>query len=165
MRPASSYNLDGLRARSLGAVATEPAAMVAIVDMVRAAGGRMTTPKRAVVAALLAADQHRTAEEIAADVHRRHPDVHESTVYRILRGLEDLGVAEHVHLGHGPAVYHLTARSHHHLVCEVCGGVQEIPDVTVRRLVRTLKDQFGFDASPRHFAISGRCRRCGDAGR
>src|SRR5256885_9827444 len=98
-----------------------------IIVTVRATGARITTPKRAVIAALLSSDRHRTAEQLAAHVQRAHPDVHTSTIYRNLHSLEELGVVEHVHLGHGPAVYHLTDRAHHHLVCESCGRVQEVP--------------------------------------
>jgi Fe2+ or Zn2+ uptake regulation protein len=131
-----------------------------VIAGLRAAGERITTPKRALVSALLASDSHVTAEELVATVQDRHPDVNRSTVYRILRGLEERGIVEHAHLGHGPAVYHLRDRSHHHLVCEVCGHVEEIPDAALNAIVRRLRTDFGFAANPRHFAISGRCRSC-----
>ncbi len=54
--------------------------------------------------------------------------MHESTVYRFLDELERLGVVDHVHLGHGPAVYHLASDAHHHLVCDRCGAVEEVPE-------------------------------------
>ena len=131
-----------------------------IIGAIRAAGARITTPKRAVIAALLSNDRHRTAEQLAVHVQRSHPDVHTSTIYRNLHSLEELGVVEHVHLGHGPAVYHLTDRAHHHLVCDSCGQVQEVPDSALAGIVRKLETEFHFAASPRHFAIAGRCKAC-----
>ena len=55
-----------------------------------------------------------------------NPDVDTSTVYRTLGLFEELGIVEHAHLGHGPAVYHL-GQTHQHLVCEVCGTVIDVP--------------------------------------
>jgi Fe2+ or Zn2+ uptake regulation protein len=131
-----------------------------VISQLREAGERITTPKRAVVSELLAADGHTTADELVARVQAMHPDVNRSTVYRILHSLERLGIIEHVHLGHSPAVYHWAGQSHHHLVCESCGAVQEIPEATFTALTRKLRAEFGFTANPRHFAVSGRCKRC-----
>src|SRR3546814_6984453 len=63
-----------------------------ILSALRDDGGRVTTGRRAVVRALLTADDHHvTAEDIAATVQRDHPDVHLSTVYRTLAALAPRG--------------------------------------------------------------------------
>src|SRR5918999_3307606 len=98
-----------------------------LLDLVRANGGRVTAPRRAILAALLEADGHVTAEDLTARVQSRLPDVHVSTVYRTLETLADLGVVVHVHLGHGRAVFHLADDRHQHLVCDHCGRVIEAP--------------------------------------
>ena len=91
----------------------------AILDALRADGGRVTTGRRAIVRALFTGpDHHVTADDVAALVQADHPDVHLSTVYRTLESLEALGVVDRVNLGAGPAVYHLTDHVHHHLVCD-----------------------------------------------
>ncbi len=105
-------------------------------------------------------DGHPTAEELTADVQVHQPDVHESTVYRFLDELERLGVVDHVHLGHGPAVYHFADDTHHHLVCQQCGLVIEVPDHTLDMLHRRLRTEFSFEVEPRHFAVMGRCGTC-----
>ena len=79
------------------------------VRAVREAGGRATVALRCVVAALAQSERHCSAEELVAAVHAQFPEVNESTVYRTLERLEELGVAYHVHLGHGPAQWHLVA--------------------------------------------------------
>ena len=98
----------------------------AILDRLRASGGRITSARRALVNALFEHGGHPTAENLAAVVQARHPDVAQSTIYRILDDLEQLGEVQHTHLGHGPAVYHLAETAHPHLVCEDCGLVQEL---------------------------------------
>ena len=131
-----------------------------ILALLRERGGRVTTARRAIIAALLGAGDHVTADELTVAVQAAHPDVHQSTIYRTLEALEDLAVVDHVHLGHGRAVYHLADEAHQHLVCERCGVVIEVPDQAFAPLATTLRRKFGFTIDPRHFALSGLCRAC-----
>ena len=131
-----------------------------ILAEVRRNGGRLTTPRRAIVEALVRAGGHVTADELADAVQKDYPEVHLTTVYRFLDTLEKLGLVDHVHLGHGRAVYHLAGDAHHHLVCEDCGDVVEVPDETFAELGTELLREYGFTVRPRHFAVVGRCRRC-----
>ncbi len=131
-----------------------------ILARLRAQGGRVTTGRRAILEAFLGLGGHVTAEALTARVHAGQPDVHESTVYRFLDELERLGVVDHVHLGHGPAVYHLATDTHHHLVCDRCGTVVEVDDELFADLRGRLQAEFGFTLQPRHFAVTGRCRAC-----
>lgn len=131
-----------------------------ILGLLRERGGRLTTARRAIVAALVGAGGHVTADQLATTVQRDHPDVHLTTVYRVLDTLEELEVVDHVHLGHGRAVYHLTDESHQHLVCEVCGTVVEVPDEVFAALAARLDDAYGFAIRPHHFAVLGRCAAC-----
>jgi Fe2+ or Zn2+ uptake regulation protein len=131
-----------------------------ILALLRARGGRITTSRRAILEAFLGVGGHVTAEALTARVQVGQPDVHESTVYRFLDELERLGVVDHVHLGHGPAVYHLASDAHHHLVCDGCGTVTEVPDEVFADLRARLQAEFGFVLQPRHFAVTGHCRSC-----
>lgn len=132
-----------------------------ILTMLRAQGGRVTTSRRAILETFLGIGGHITAEALTARVQAAQPDVHESTVYRFLDELERLGVVDHVHLGHGPAVYHLASDAHHHLVCDRCGTVVEVPEELFAELRGRLQAEFGFTLQPRHFAVTGRCTACG----
>jgi Fur family transcriptional regulator, ferric uptake regulator len=132
-----------------------------ILEALRADGGRVTTGRRAIVTALVTApDHHVTADAVAAAVQAEHPDVHLSTVYRTLDALERLGVVDRVNLGPGGAVYHLTHHAHHHLVCEGCGAVTEVPDDVFGALSAEVNRRYGFTLSARHLSLSGRCASC-----
>lgn len=137
-----------------------PSAVEAILAELRANARRVTSSRRAILEAFVRDGGHVTAERLTTEVQRRHPDVHESTVYRFLDDLEELGIVDHVHLGHGPAVYHLAEDRHHHLVCQGCGTVVEFPPAIANPLRRKLHQTYGFDVDLRHFAIPGRCREC-----
>jgi len=134
-----------------------------LVATIRDHGGRVTTARRALVTALVQARGHVTADDLAALVQKAQPDVHLSTIYRSLDALERIGIVDHVHLGHGRAVYHLADEPHQHLVCEVCGAVVEVPDATFAALSDTLRQGYGFSIRPNHFAVLGRCRACAGA--
>jgi Fe2+ or Zn2+ uptake regulation protein len=140
------------------APASEP--VEEVLALLRARGGRVTTARRQLLEALFESADHRTAEDLAATVQARSPDVHISTIYRNLDELERLGVIVHTHLGHGPASYHLASSPHGHLVCETCGLTIEAPEQLFSGLSRSARDRFGFRIDPRHFAVLGRCRDC-----
>jgi Fur family transcriptional regulator, ferric uptake regulator len=132
-----------------------------VLGLIRRRGGRVTATRRAVVAALLGGrGEHLTAEDVVARVQRSQPEVHLSTVYRTLDALQDLGVATHVHLGHGPSTYHLAVESHHHAVCDGCGEVTELPADLFDGVARQVERDTGFRIDPAHFALPGRCRSC-----
>lgn len=135
-----------------------------LIAELRARGGRVTGARRGILAALVSAHGHLTADELATRVQAAQPDVHLSTIYRSLDALEQLGLVDHVHLGHGRAVYHLTDDPHQHLVCEECGVVIEVPDSTFGVLSADLMDEYGFAVRPNHFAVLGRCAACRSTG-
>lgn len=132
----------------------------AAMERIRASGGRATVDRRAVLEALVRNEDHATAEELAELVRAEHPDCNLATVYRTLELFERLGIAFHVHLGHGPSQWHLAEAVHHHLVCDECGAVVEVGDDVFDPLRRRILADTGFVLDPHHFSLSGRCARC-----
>ncbi len=130
------------------------------LERLRRSGGRVTQARRVIIDVLADAGGHLTAEELFHAVSIRDASVHRATIYRTLDALERVGVLEHVHLGHGSAVYHLVGASHFHLVCERCGAVTEIPESIFASALEQIQFDWGFRARLSHFAILGTCRRC-----
>ena len=97
-----------------------------------------------------------TAEELA----ERHADIDPATVYRSLSHFEEVGVVEHVHLGHGPAAYRWVGQRTVTAVCEVCGTVTDIPASELDDLAERLEQRYGVCLSLGHFALSARCTDC-----
>jgi Fe2+ or Zn2+ uptake regulation protein len=131
-----------------------------ILGQLRKRGGHVTAPRRAIIAALLEAGEHVTAEELVEVVKLVDPEIHLSTVSRTLEALTELGVVTHVHLGHGPAVYHLSDDVHFHLVCYECGAIIELPPDAFDALGDRFQRDYGFRLDERHFALGGHCRAC-----
>jgi len=127
---------------------------------VRESGGRMTFPTRAVLAILGESDDHLTADDIIAELERRSPGIAPSTVYRVIQRLGELDVIAHVHTGIGPAVYHLRATSHAHLVCNRCHVISDVSERELGALARSLRRQHGFVLDAHHSALIGLCANC-----
>ena len=143
----------------MSAAAADPR-LEEILDLLRTDGGRITSARRAVVTHLLASHGHVSADDLAAEIQAELPDVSVSTVYRTLDVLERLGQVEHVHLGHGPSLFHLADRRHVHLLCRRCDRVIELPDGYLADLADRLDTDQGFLLEPRHFALLGTCAAC-----
>ena len=133
-----------------------PADLDEALARVRTHGGRVTAATRAVAALLHADDVSRTAEEIGD----RLPDLERSVVYRVLARFEELGIAEHVHLGHGRAVYRRAGLGTVPVVCTACGRVVELARDDVAVFVADVADRTGIAVDLTHFPLTGRCRTC-----
>ncbi len=149
--------------RAPGARAQRDDPVGAVLDLFRAQGGRVTVSRRLLLRCLFDRPGHRTADELVAAVQALDPEVHRSTIYRNLDELERLGVVEHVHLGHGPATYHLSTEQHGHLVCERCGTAFAVPDAFFAPLAEAALSELGFHVRARHFAVLGTCGACAAA--
>jgi len=121
--------------------------------------GYRLTPQRKLVLEAVARLGHATPEDISGVV--RETGVNISTVYRTLELLEELGLVQHTHLGHGAPTYSVASESDHvHLVCRDCGAVDEAPPTVVATVVEELATTRGFRVDVGHFAVFGRCRAC-----
>jgi Fur family ferric uptake transcriptional regulator len=141
-----------------------------IADL-RSEGLRITAARRAICEALASgAREHLDAAELRERAERTSGTrIDQSTVYRTLDVLERLGVLHHAHLGHGPAIVHLTTETdHQHLVCERCGKTVDVPLDEVSTMFDRLAHTHGFASiESRHFALIGLCEECAanDSGR
>jgi Fur family ferric uptake transcriptional regulator len=132
-----------------------------ILDRLRRDGGRVTASRRAVIDAMLASSSHHmTAADVVDAVRTDNPDFHESTVYRTLERLADLGVIARIQIGPGPAVFHLSVAQHHHLVCDRCGSVAEAPSSLLGVVGVRLRREHGFVLDPAATPLHGLCAAC-----
>ena len=124
-------------------------------------GYRLTPQRMMVVEALHSVDKHISAEEIYAQVRARYPYANISTVYRTLELMKELGLVTEIALGDGRVRYHPAEKGHHHhLICQKCGGVIDLPESALIPLKNALSDNYRFEADLKHLAIFGLCSEC-----
>lgn len=133
-----------------------------LVETLRRAGYRLTKQRRLICRVLAEAPgDHLSAADIVERAGGPAGVLDTSTVYRTLEIFEALGVLHHVHLGHGPGIYHLSDRSdHHHLVCEACGRVVDLPLDALESSFNEIITRYRFVPDGIHFAILGRHVDC-----
>jgi Fur family ferric uptake transcriptional regulator len=131
------------------------------IDAVRSSGLRLTSARRLVLEALLAAGGPISAEDIADVLGGTMTQSDIASVYRNLETLGELGLVRHFHAGHGPGRYVLEGLGEHeYLACESCGRLESVDPSSldgVREQVRRLS---GFEARFSHFPIVGLCADC-----
>jgi Fur family transcriptional regulator, ferric uptake regulator len=131
-----------------------------ILHALKARGYRMTPQRRAIVAEITKTAGHIAPQEVAARVKWRMPGVNDSTVYRTLDLLEEMGFLAHAHLGAGPAYHRAGEHDHVHLICERCGADDALSVEEAEPLRDLISAHNGFLPDFTHFAISGLCRAC-----
>ncbi len=129
-------------------------------------GRRLTSPRRAILEAVSAADGPLTVAEIHARLSR--PAVNRVTVYRTVHLLLAAGLLRVVETTRGTARYALGKQFTGHryvLVCQQCGRVEEstgcpVTEDAVTRLRRQARRARHFRVVDHELRLLGLCRAC-----
>lgn len=130
---------------------------------IRAAGLRLTLPRRAICRILAENNEaFLSATEIIELVAARTGAVDGSTVYRTLNELARLGYVHYLPIGNQAWAWHPTVDGvhHYHLICEACGRTHTVPLAELAPAFDRIHAKYGFDPSANHFAILGLCDGC-----
>lgn len=127
------------------------------------AGLRPTRQRATILEALRRAGRPVTAQALHARMRGRGgPGL--ATVYRTLQALAQVGLARTFPAGEGELAYKLCEPGHHHhLICEGCGLVVEIPSCEVEPWAARTARRRGFTVSSHQAEIFGRCPSCAGA--
>jgi Fur family transcriptional regulator, ferric uptake regulator len=133
----------------------------AVLAQLRADGGRVTRSRRIVLEAMFElGDHHLTAADIVQGVRAVDPAFHESTVYRTLARLEELGVVTTLASSDRATTYHVGGHVHLHAICDACGAAQGLDVAVLAPVVEAVNDEHGFAVEPGRTVLRGRCRDC-----
>lgn len=123
-------------------------------------GGRKLTPQRERIFRVLHGNPtHPTAEAVHAEVVADMPSVSLRTVYATLHDLAEMGELVQLDLGTGSSRFDPNVSEHHHLVCDVCGRVQDI-DLAVPTFELDTDAARGFHVDATQIVLRGRCATC-----
>jgi Fur family ferric uptake transcriptional regulator len=123
-------------------------------------GYRLTPQRQLILETVRRAGDHVTPEEVYQRVHRRNPAVSRATIYRTLEFLCELRLIHAMYWG-GQMYYEIAgAELHHHLVCRVCGAIEQIDHVLLDDLFQAIEQKHRFAIDMEHVALFGLCRHC-----
>jgi Fur family transcriptional regulator, ferric uptake regulator len=129
-------------------------------DALRDAGLRATRQRLTVLEALRGRRDAVTAQDLHAELRAAHEPVGLTTVYRTLTALAEAGFLD-TFTREGEQAFRLCSEAHHHhLVCEVCGTVEELESELVEEWVTGVVGRRGFQVTGHRADIFGICSSC-----
>ncbi len=130
----------------------------------RAAGLRVTVPRRAVLSWL---DQHphSTVDAIAAAVRQTLGTVSTQAIYDVLGVCTAAGLLRRIEPAGHPARFERRVRdNHHHVVCRVCGRTDDVDCVVGDAPCLDASEDRGFTIDEAEVVFWGQCPDCETAG-
>jgi Fur family transcriptional regulator, ferric uptake regulator len=126
-------------------------------------GGLKSTRQRdEIFTIFLHSPGHKNLAQIYARVAKVHPKIGYTTVYRTLKLLVRLGLAEERKFADGETRYEPVAREghHDHLICLGCGKIIEFEDGTIESLQNRVAGRYHFKIFHHRMELYGRCAAC-----
>ncbi len=131
-----------------------------LAQELRELGYRVTPQRRVILHILRHANNHLTPSEVFALAQESLPGLTETTVYRTLEFLAQIGLAQAAFGSSGKRAYEISDHDHHHLVCRACGYEIEIPHAQLVGLYAELEENTSFKLAQNHIALFGLCPGC-----
>lgn len=135
-----------------------------IMQQLKEMGCKLTPQRRMLVEALMeAGEAGLTADEIYQQVRAKYPEVGLDTIYRNLRMLTKLSVADEVKLPGKLARYSLVLQAHQHgLICLECGREIALTRCPIRELETVAREEHGFVIASHRIELFGYCMDCAE---
>ncbi len=122
----------------------------------------VTAQRLAIAEVLIGSARHLSAEEVAQALLERGERAGTATVYRTLDLLVRSGLVVERDFGEGFRRFE-AARDvphHEHLLCTVCGAVQEFRDERLERMTTIIAEAHDFARQRHRLVIQGVCAAC-----
>lgn len=136
------------------------------IASLRSRGYRVTPQRLIVLDAVCEIEKHATFGDIYARVKELDPTIDQSTIYRALDVLCEVGLVVASEIGDLGKVYKIAGESdHHHLVCLNCGQVIRVDVETFRPVQDLIEQLYGFKINADHLSFNGVCQQCREKSR
>ncbi len=104
---------------------------------------------------------HRATKEVIDEAKRLSPQIGDTTVYRALMRLRDLGLVREVNIpGGNCATYEPMGPPHAHFRCGICKTITDVEYVLPDRTVRKLAKRYAIDIEDTLLSLRGTCAQC-----
>ena len=125
-------------------------------------GLKQTAQRDTILRTFLETREHLSTDELHRLVKKKDARIGITTVYRTLKLLAECGLASEVAFHDGIARYEhqYNRRSHHHMVCTLCGSSVEFFSPAVDGLEQEIGSKYHFTTTRHTFQIYGVCEDC-----
>jgi Fur family peroxide stress response transcriptional regulator len=130
-----------------------------VAAKLKAARYRITPQRLAVIKALISSDEHPTVEKIYRQIRGDFPSTSIATVYNTLECLKNLGEVLELARSGGSRYDGRNPHPHPHLVCAVCGRIEDV-DMDLRQAGERIADQRGYSDIRHDLEFTGVCPQC-----
>jgi Fur family ferric uptake transcriptional regulator len=105
---------------------------------------------------------HMTVDDLYRVIHRKHPGIGRTTIYRALKLFVDAQLASSIELKDGLTRFeHKYRHAHHdHMICTECGTILEFVSPEIERLQDEIAEAYGFAIDSHRHQIFGLCQKC-----
>jgi Fur family ferric uptake transcriptional regulator len=105
---------------------------------------------------------HMTVDDLYRVIHRKHPGIGRTTIYRALKLFVDAQLASSIELKDGLTRFeHKYRHAHHdHMICTECGTIIEFVNHEIERLQDEIAEAYGFTIESHRHQIFGLCQKC-----
>jgi Fur family transcriptional regulator, stress-responsive regulator len=126
-------------------------------------GGLRGTRPRLAVLRVMHANPHLGTEAIIRLVRAELGSVSHQAVYDVLRALTEAGLLRRIQPAGSVALYEArVGDNHHHLVCRICGDIQDVACAISPAPCLTASNDAGFEIDEAEVVYWGRCPTCSD---
>lgn len=123
---------------------------------------RFSKQRQAIIESLTQRIDHPTAETLYQSLRKQHPGISLGTVYRNLSLLEEQGTVLRLPMTGGPDRFDGNTADHHHLQCESCGTIIDLPAAPLVDMQKAQRHaaQYGAEIDDVRLIFTGRCEGC-----
>ena len=121
---------------------------------------RNTVQRQIVLNTLKKLNNHPAIDELYAEIHKEHPSISKTTVYRSLHMLADNGVIRQIALPDGLERYDASNVQHHHFRCKNCGKIFDVDIEYAANINELVRQKYGFQVDDHDVVFKGTCPHC-----
>lgn len=133
-----------------------------LAEYLSANGLKHSRQREIVLEHFLETGGHMTVDDLYRVIHRNHPGIGRTTIYRALKVFVDAQLADAIELKDGLTRFeHKYRHAHHdHMICTECGTILEFLSPEIERLQSEIADAYGFAIESHRHQIFGLCQKC-----
>jgi len=103
---------------------------------------------------------HPTVDELYSEIHKGHPSISKTTIYRNLRQLAQGGQIGRVALPDDVERYDKRTDRHYHFQCKSCGELLDVDIGYVDGINEKVQEKYGFQVDGHNTVFFGTCTQC-----